>query len=225
MTLRQQVETWATLILVACAVILTGTFVWRTFALPSAGAASSAPEKVRDWEKYAVGSMQIGDQNADVVITEFSDFECPACLRLYHSLERMRNTNPGQVRIVYRNYPLSTLHPNARTAALGAECAASQQKFAEYYAYVFPRQDSLAGMDQLQVAARIGVPDTVAYRACLSSSAAAQRLKEDSVAAAELKIRGTPLVLINGLAYAGAPTDAVIQAAIDQKRSSSRIRD
>jgi protein-disulfide isomerase len=217
MSLRQKIESWATIVLSACAVVLTGTYVWRSFVSPSTAAAAAGPVEVSAWKGFATGQMQFGPANAPVTITEFSDFECPACRRLYRTLEKVREKYPNDVRIVYRNYPLNELHPNARAAAIAAECATDQGRFAEYYRYLFVHQDSLAVTDWVNAAASVGVRDTAAFRGCLTSPEITRRLEVDSLAAAKLDIGGTPLVLVNAWKHPGAPGQAALEKLIQSE--------
>ncbi len=214
MSRRQQLEFLSTVVLAVCGVVLTGTYVWRSFASPRPADAVSRVVEIRNWKTYAVGGMQIGSAAAPVTITEFSDFECPACLRLYRAIEQVRAKYGHDVRIVYRNYPLDDLHPNARAAAIAAECASEQGRFAEYYEHLFKHQALLGQTDWVTTAATVGISDTAAFRGCLVSSAVPQRLRTDSAAAAELNITGTPLVLVNAWKNPGAPSPLALEKLV-----------
>jgi protein-disulfide isomerase len=85
----------------------------------------------------------LGDPNAPVTIIEFSDFQCPYCRRFWEqTLPQLKSEyiDTGKVRLVYRDYPLSTIHPGALPAAMAAGCANEQGKFWEYHDQIFEEQ-------------------------------------------------------------------------------------
>jgi protein-disulfide isomerase len=213
MGLRQNIETATTVILTLCAVGVAAPLVKREF-FPAPSTRGLEPITKADWQKYAVSDMRLGPPRAAVTVTEFSDFECPACLRLYRRLEKIRQRHPNDVAIVYRNYPLDELHPAARPAALAAHCAATHGGFEKYYQYLFENQDSLTTANWSLIAHRIGITDTSSFARCLQAPAAAERLRADSLDAVTLGITGTPLVLINDRLYHGAPSQATLDSVI-----------
>src|SRR3989344_2590506 len=89
----------------------------------------------------------LGDENAPLTIIEFSDFECPFCKRANDDAiaqVKSQYVNSGKVKIVYRDFPLTSIHPNAQKAAEAAECADDQGKFWEMHDIIFARQPSLS---------------------------------------------------------------------------------
>jgi protein-disulfide isomerase len=78
-----------------------------------------------------------GPATAKVQIVEFSDFECPYCVRAYPTVKQILNEYKDQVRFYYMHYPLSQIHPNAQKAAEASLCAANQGKFWEYHDKLF----------------------------------------------------------------------------------------
>ncbi len=81
-----------------------------------------------------------GDANAPITIVEFSDFQCPFCARFYTQtlgqIER-EYIDTGKVKLVYKDFPLNSIHPNAQKAAEAARCAGEQNKFWEYHDKLF----------------------------------------------------------------------------------------
>jgi protein-disulfide isomerase len=157
-----------------------------------------------------------------VTITEFSDFECPACYRLSRSLETLRARYPDRIAIVYRNYPLNDLHPYARAAAIAASCASSHGRFAAYHDSLFSHRTSLETVNWTRLAAQVGVEDTSAFASCLTSPSVVASLVRDSTAAAALRIPGTPLVLVNEWLFrGGAPAPPVLDSLVQRALSSA----
>jgi protein-disulfide isomerase len=91
------------------------------------------------------GVPVIGSQDAPVTIVEFSDFECPFCGRFFKETYprlKARYIDTGKVKIVFRHFPLVSIHPSASNAAIAAECASRQGKFAEYHDTLFEKMTS-----------------------------------------------------------------------------------
>jgi len=91
--------------------------------------------------EVAVGnSPVIGSKDAKVTIVEFSDFECPFCSRAFGTVKQIKEAYPNDVKIVYKNLPLTNIHPNAQKAAEAAICAGDQGKFWEMHDKMFESQ-------------------------------------------------------------------------------------
>ena len=221
MALRQKIETATTTVLTVGLLAVTLMMVCSQFFPTTARAGELKPQREKEWQKYAVGDMRIGPADAAVTITEFSDFQCQFCYRLYRSLESIRSQHANDVAIVYRNYPLEELHPFAKPAAIAVECAAQQGRFAEYYRFLFDHQDSLKNIGWTSAAHQLGVADTSAFAACLTSPAILAKLTADSLAASALRIPGTPLVLVNSWVYRGAPTKAALDTVVAKELAKS----
>jgi protein-disulfide isomerase len=216
MSYKNFVETTLTSVLAVCAVAVTVMLARREFFAPDPNA-PKPPVKVAAWESYNVGDKRIGPARAPVTIVEFSDFECPFCRDLSQTLLTLRAKYPQTLAVVYRNFPLQRIHSNARAAAIAAECAAARGRFAEYHDFLFQHQDSLGKIGWTDVAARTGIQDTTAFAACLSNSAAAARLRTDSLAAVTLKVAGTPTLMVNKWLVQGALTEQSLDKLIVQE--------
>lgn len=100
-------------------------------------------------DKKTVGLGNIpalGNQNAPVTLVEFSDYQCPFCGAFYKGAEaqiKKEYVDTGKVKLVYRDYPLNSIHPGAQKGAEAARCAGDQGKYWEYHDAVFSNQDSI----------------------------------------------------------------------------------
>jgi protein-disulfide isomerase len=138
-----------------------------------------------------------GENTAPVTIVEFGDFECPYCKAAESSLRRVMARYPREVRVVFRNLPLTQIHPNAQIAAEAAICADRQGKFWEMHDAMYGDQSAL-NLDALKNAAtRLGL-DTDRFSACLADGSTRQSLDLDAKAARELGLSGTPYFFVNG---------------------------
>jgi protein-disulfide isomerase len=177
--------------------------------------------KVPDWRSIADSGTWIGDRSAPVVITEFSDFQCPFCRRLADSLAVLRTRYPTQVAISYRYFPIERIHPYARAAALSAACAGAQGRFESMHDALYAGRDSLGKWTWKQYARQAKVPDGPAFERCMRDSSYIGRVSADFAAGVRFKVAGTPTVLVNDVRLPGTPTLAVLDSLVrDQLRSA-----
>src|SRR3990172_10280657 len=111
-------------------------------------------------EIAAAGFPSKGPASAPVTIVEFSDFECPFCGGLFPTLKQIEKTYSDQVRLVYRQFPLTNIHPYAQKAAEASLCANDQQHFWEVHDSMFgnQRELSIADLKQRAVDLKLDAP-------------------------------------------------------------------
>jgi protein-disulfide isomerase len=158
----------------------------------------------------------LGPESAPVTIVEFSDFECPFCLRIHPTLKQVMDEYEGQVRLVFRQFPLNNIHPNAQKAAEASLCADAQGKFWEMHDAMFDNPRQLAVADLKTRAAEIGL-DEEAFASCLDSGEFADQVTADLNAGRALGVSGTPALYINGRFLSGAQPFDVISRVIDDE--------
>ena len=166
-----------------------------------------------------------GDEDAPVTIIEFSDFQCPFCQRFFEQTLPQIKTNyidTGKVNIVYRDFPLDSLHPQARPAAIAAECADEQGKFWEMHDLLFEKQQEWSGVGSTlfkQYAKDLGL-DSSKFDSCLDSRKYEDEVQSDLDDGVNAGVQGTPGFFINGIPLSGAQPYSVFQAAIEQALAS-----
>jgi protein-disulfide isomerase len=128
---------------------------------------------------------------------EFADFQCPYCKRAESSLHAVLKQYPRDVRIVFRNLPLTQIHPQAESAAEAAVCADRQGKFWEMHDAMYADQSALSIEALKDTAKQLGL-NLGQFSACLSGGTPAAALDADAKAAEELGLSGTPYFFING---------------------------
>jgi protein-disulfide isomerase len=163
----------------------------------------------------AVGPQR-GPDAAAVTIVEFSDFQCPFCGRLEPVLARIEKAYPSQVRLIYRNMPITSLHPDAGNAAAAAVCANQQGKFWPMHDVLFSEQSSLSVDALKEKAKRIGL-DSGRFDACLDGGQARDSLKADETAAEKLGLSATPATFVNGRFVNGAISYDELAAIIEDE--------
>lgn len=161
-------------------------------------------------------SYALGPADAPITIVEFSDFECPFCRRWHAEVYKpLLAAYPGKIRLVYRNLPLTSIHPDALAAAEAAMCAGEQDVYWKYHDKLFS-SESLGNSTYLQYAQDLGLNMTT-FQACLTDHKYQKAIEADSDFAINLGIRSTPTFFINGLAIVGAQPLDVFKQVIDKE--------
>jgi protein-disulfide isomerase len=159
----------------------------------------------------------LGPTDATITIIEFSDYECPYCQRWHAEVfTKLMETYPDQVRLVYRDFPLSSIHPNAFPAAEAANCANEQDGFWDFHDRLFSMELGLSDQAYEQYARQLGL-DQEAFVECLDNGRYKEEVQSDFDYAAELGVRSTPTFFINGIAVVGAQPFEVFQQVIDKE--------
>jgi protein-disulfide isomerase len=153
-----------------------------------------------------------GAPDAPVTIVEFGDFECPYCHDATPVLRTVVEESDGQVRLVFRHFPLFEVHPYALTAALAAEAAGAQGRFWEMHDLLFAHQDRLDDVGLAHWAQKLGLDG-----ASVVGDAAQQHgdaVERDYLAGTALGVRGTPTLYVEGVRYRGRVTEDGVRAAV-----------
>lgn len=176
------------LIVVTCVVLL-----WKALAPPS-GPEAPIPANPIPIE----GAPGRGSATASVVIVGFSDYECIFCYRFEQSVLPAiedRYIRTGVVQLVYRHYPIESIHPNALRAAAASVCADRQGHFLEMHERLFRHQKDLSRETIVAQATGVGL-DLVAFEGCIDSDEIVGQVKSEGAASAALIPTGTPAFLI-----------------------------
>ena len=172
-------------------------------------------------EKVKVaGSAARGPAAAPIELIEFSDFQCPYCLRAYPTVNQVLSTYGDKIRFVYRHYPLPS-HPNARPAAEASECAAEQDKFWQYYEKLFADQTQLSDAALKQSASAVGM-DMARFNACVDSHKYKDRVETDIKEGNDAGVSGTPAFFINGRLITGAQPFEAFKRIIDEELAGKK---
>jgi protein-disulfide isomerase len=152
------------------------------------------------------GAPVLGDPKAPITLVEFSDFECPVCRGLHDVLRGML-TNYPQVKVIFKDYPLETLHPWARSAALAGRCTYQQnpKAFWQLYDLIYDNQDLISAANVWDKMLEY------AGKACMSSPLAAGEVDASIANGNLLEVRSTPTVFVNGRRVVGADPHAIQQ--------------
>jgi hypothetical protein len=143
-----------------------------------------------------------GPANAPITIVEFADFECPHCGAMFPVLKAIEKAYGDKLRVVYRQFPLTHIHPNAQKASEASLCANAQQRFWEFHESLFSNQRELSVESLKKRAADLKL-DTAAFNTCLDSGAQAKAVAQDFEDGDKAGVGGTPTLFINARLYSG----------------------
>jgi protein-disulfide isomerase len=164
------------------------------------------------------GAPVRGATDAAVTVVEFSDFQCPFCKRVEPTLKQVLERYPGKVKLVYRDFPLEGLHPQARAAAEAARCAKDQGKFWEYHDALYTNTLRGDPGEFRRYAEQVGL-DVPKFEQCVSSRAHRAGVQGDMEEGSRLGVTGTPSFFVNGRPLHGAqPLEAFVRVIEEELR-------
>ena len=154
-----------------------------------------------------------GSRDAQVMLVEYGDFQCPYCARAHAALSELMQQHGERVALVYRHLPLADLHPFAAPAAQAAEAAGAQGKFWEMHDALFDHQDMLDEDALPALASGLGL-DAQRFASELGDGSHSARVEQQAEQARTLGARGTPTFFINGERYHGDSDHASLASAL-----------
>ena len=157
-----------------------------------------------------------GSTSAPVTLVEYSDFQCPFCAQVMPTLKRVQQTYGDEVRVVWKNFPLTAIHPQAFGAAQAGRCAQEQGKFWELHDRLFANQQTLQPGALKTHAAAVGL-DAGIFDECLDSGKHAGAVQAQMDAATALGVISTPTVFINGRLVSGAQPYEAFAKIVDEE--------
>lgn len=164
-----------------------------------------------------------GAEHPLVTIVEFADFQCPFCRRIEPSLQALLTRYPSQLRVVFRYYPITDIHPEALHAAQAAVCADRQGKFWPMHDAIFADTAPLSPTSLRALAQKVGV-DSEKFERCVHGSEMNDAISADVRAGDELSVHATPTLFINGrFVEGGVPEDRIV-AVIEDELQRTRAR-
>lgn len=166
-------------------------------------AVTLAPPPVTRVTIDIAGAPFKGPEDAPITLVEFSDFHCPFCRRVKPTLAELLARYPDKIKLVYKDLPLDSLHPAARSAAEAARCAHDQGKFWPFHDKVYERAPDASPATLKAIATEVGL-DLGAFDGCVSSGKHRDTVRRSVAEAEGFGATGTPAFFINGRLVAGA---------------------
>ncbi len=168
--------------------------------------------------KVIGSSPTAGSPQQKIVLLEFSDFQCPYCGLAQDTVKEFMTEHEDEVTLVYKHYPLSSIHPQAMAAATAAIAAHRQGKFWQYHDALFEQQDRL-GEEFYQAIARDLNLDLEQFNRDRQSDAALFAIEQDIQLAQTLGIQGTPFFIMNEETFSGAIPLSQIEEIFQRQKS------
>jgi len=170
----------------------------------------------------------LGSVDAPITLVEFSDFECPVCRSLHDTLRGLLPNYP-QVRVIFKDFPLDSIHPWARTAAVAGRCAYQQdpKAFWKIYDLIYDNQDLIspesAWGKMVDFAGQSGLNQD-AFKNCMASPGAGAAIDASRQNGVLLEVASTPTVFVNGRRMVGADPrllEQYIKYELEQRKTAS----
>jgi protein-disulfide isomerase len=162
-----------------------------------------------------------GPLTAPVTLVEYGDYECPYCSQTHFVVQALEQLLGNLLGFVFRNFPLTSVHPHAEHAAAAAEAAGAQGKFWEMHDCLFEHQQALDDIHLLAFAAELGL-DVARFSHEMTQHRYATRVREDFLSGVRSGVNGTPTFFINGVRYAGSYDLDSLLAAIRDAATEQR---
>ena len=158
-------------------------------------------------------SPSTGSLSEKIILLEFSDFQCPYCEKAYETVKEFMDKHGDEVTLVYKHFPLFTIHPQALPAAKASWAAQQQGKFWDYYDALFEQQDNLGEDFYIELAEDLDL-DMEQFERDRNSRNVDLAIEKDMELAQEIGIQGTPLFIFNGQVFSGAIPLSTLEEAL-----------
>lgn len=157
-----------------------------------------------------VGDPSQGPLNAKVVIVAFEDFQCPYCLAAQPMIKKLLATHGDSVRFIWKDFPLTVIHPEAQQAAEAAQCANEQGKFWEFHDKLFENQEIISEANFRVWAKDVGV-NINQFNECYATGKYRKSINQDIELGKVLGVVGTPTFFVNGEWFAQGYEDSLTE--------------
>ncbi len=166
-----------------------------------------------------------GNAKSSVTVTEFGDFQCPACFTFETTMRKIRSEYGNKIKIVYKHFPLKQAHPNAIPSAIAAEAAGKQGKFWEFHDLLYDNQNVWAGLPDpttefIKYAEKLKL-DTDLFKKELGNSKHEEVITAQEDEGIKIGVNATPTVYVNGM-YMGVPSYEDLKKKIDDALGASK---
>ncbi|MGH9446007.1 MAG: DsbA family protein [Terriglobia bacterium] len=179
---------------------------------------------------HTEGEPSAGPANAPVTIVEYADLECPHCAEEQQFIEKdLLPKYGGKIRVIFKEFPLFSIHPWAVTAAMANECAyqLNPSDFLRYRDLIFENQNAIkaatAGQQLLDYGVQAGL-DRNKLSACINAKSSLPRVRQDFLEGEKLGVSSTPTFFINGKMITGAVPPQTFYTLIDQDLAKSTAK-
>ena len=156
-----------------------------------------------------------GDRAAECILVEYGDYQCPHCRMAFPIVKRLQKHYGKRLSFVFRDFPLSKMHPWAQTAAEVAEFAGAHRKFWEMHDLLFENQQNLGNALFLELTESLDLSPTELQTA-LAEQIYRARVRADFTGGVRSGVNGTPTFFVNGLRHDGTYDFESLSEAIER---------
>lgn len=197
-------KTWI-IFAVVCVGILVGLVATQKGNQIDVSAVDDSKVIAANEQNGNIGDHVYGAEDGKAILIEYGDLQCPACKLAFPNIKELTEEYKDRLVFIYRNLPLTSIHPNARAAAAAAEAAGLQGKYWEMNHKLYEMQDSWgnSAADKRTeyftgYASTIGVKDAAKFKADLESKAVSDKINYDMALAKKVGAAATPYITLNG---------------------------
>jgi len=162
------------------------------------------------------GDQKQGSMDAPLVLVEYGDYECPYCGAAYPVVKQLQSHFGREMLFIFRNFPLSEIHPHALSAAYVAEAAGLQRKFWKLHDLIYENQSSLSERHLLSLAESANA-DIERLEKDMTSFPVIEKVENDMEGGARSGVNGTPTFFINGIRHNGNYDFESLKQALEAK--------
>lgn len=223
--MESRLDRAASVAVLVCAVVVAATATWQFVLKDLFGGDTSRVERVEGWSALAARATKLfGADSASVQIIEFVDLQCPACRAFQQTMDTLEQRHPDYVSAFYMPLPLSEIHPEARAAAVVAECVARDGHLSAFVRVALLNPPLVASQDWAALRQRAGVDETPDQQACIEQGTTGSYVDSIVITARAMGINATPTILVNGWKFEGTVTIAELDAIIALVAAGKRPR-
>lgn len=189
---------------------------------PAGNQEENAQPTVKQVPEITESDIAKGKTDSKVAVIEYSDFECPFCLRHNATMDKLYEEYKDKIAFYFRHFPLS-FHPEAQKAAEASECAGEQGKFWEMHDAIFAaNEEKNMSVAKWKTAAKTLGLNSAQFDKCLDDGKYAGKVASDMAGGKTAGVSGTPATFVNGQVFSGAVDINKIKAAIDSALASAQ---
>jgi protein-disulfide isomerase len=209
-------KTWI-IFIVICVAVLGGLIILSRKDAVNVGSVDQSKLQAASTANGNIAEHVLGLPNGKVVLMEYGDYQCPYCGQAYSKVKSITTDYNSKITFIFRNFPLSSMHPNAKAAAAAAEAAGIQGKYWQMHDKLYETQSDWENASTenrtsqfVGYAKAIGIKDTDKFKADMASDAVNKKINFDLALGNKDKVSGTPAFFINGKQVSEEASSSVI---------------
>ncbi len=201
------------------ALVLGGLITWNYLANPPLDVSYIKTNEIiapLD-QNGSIADHTKGSKDGKILLVEYGDFQCPGCAGAYANVNQLSNEYKDSVTLIFRNFPLTSIHPNSKAAASAAEAAGMQGKYWEMHDIIYQQQSAWSNADpkkRLELFQQYAVQlklDTDKFKADIESNAVAKKIRFDLAVGKKAGVSATPTFFLNGEKLDDKTANGIVQ--------------